>query len=114
MKLEFFRWSDGSVDLACPACGGAYLHHETVTSFNRDEDDKDTRVTAVSSTGFSEHILPSARVANPSLRRHGLSISFYCEECDGSGGAPLGVPSLELTVAQHKGSTHVSWRKIKA
>jgi hypothetical protein len=44
---------------------------------------------------------PSHRVGNPSSRRGGVAIRFWCEGCDS---AP------ELTLEQHKGETHLHWR----
>jgi hypothetical protein len=44
---------------------------------------------------------------NPSQRRDGIAISFWCEQC---GAGAKGHPGLTLTVAQEKGSTEIVWR----
>jgi hypothetical protein len=43
---------------------------------------------------------------NPSSRRQGLAIRFFCEGCGGADSDDI----IELTVAQHKGSTELAWR----
>ena len=104
------------VVLECPGCGGEYLHQGKVTAFNRGEDAKETRVTSVDHAGFSDHILPSDDVANPSIRRYGLSLEFTCETCHEPGlndEPPRFETPLELTIAQHKGCTHLQWRLAK-
>jgi hypothetical protein len=42
---------------------------------------------------------------NPSSRRNGLSIKFWCEGCKG-----VDEDILELTISPHKGSTLLGWR----
>lgn len=104
------------ISLKCPGCGGENLHQGKVTAFNRREDAKETRVTAVDAAGFSDHVLPSAEVANPSARRDGLSIEFECEHChaEGENDEPPDFPApFELTIAQHKGYTFLQWRLAK-
>lgn len=43
---------------------------------------------------------------NPSSRRDGLVISFTCEQCSRDDPGDV----IELTIAQHKGSTEIGWR----
>jgi hypothetical protein len=105
--------------LLCPNCGGEYIHHMEITSYDRKEDDVHTLKTQI--IGFDHpdngpmdpikedfssvvsNIVESSG-ENPSSRRSGLVVSFYCELC----------PALtELTIAQHKGLTQVQWRKKK-
>jgi hypothetical protein len=49
--------------------------------------------------------VPSDGSGNPSGRRDGLSIKFWCEGCKG-----VDEDILELTISQHKGSTLLGWR----
>ena len=103
---------DDSHWLACPSCGDNYLHHESVTVYNRFEDAKTTRVThlGTSMDGFTPRghndTLTSAEVNsnecdNPSSRRHGMQIRFYCETCG---------ENSTLNLYQHKGFTGLEWK----
>jgi hypothetical protein len=97
----------GSVtDLLGPRCGADNLHHLSVTFFARAEDAP--TVTRARTDGFTTTMdtLGSDAAGNPSTRRDGISIQFQCEQCGGVG--PHDV--LELTIAQHKGSTEIGWR----
>jgi hypothetical protein len=97
--------------LICPSCEDNYLHHTSLTVYNRREDAKETRVTHLGSQmdGFSGSVndtVTSATVANkdcdnPSPRRHGLQIKFWCETCNAE-------PTLNLY--QHKGFTGLEWK----
>jgi len=99
--IELTEDSGIGPELKCPRCRGNYLHHGRVIVFDRGEDDQLTAVTTVDSGLSATHIRPSAEVANPSDRRDGIAIAFWCEGCNGS---------LELTLAQHKGNTALAWR----
>lgn len=86
------RISD-ELELVCPACGGANLHHETLEWWTREREDGEASVQILGKpiTGASR---------NPSSRRDGVRIRFFCEHgCD--------VPPLDIR--QHKGTTYVSW-----
>jgi len=92
---------DGA-ELKCPACGGNYLHHEIIEIWDRVEDANDglhiiikDGKTLIDTDDFA---------GNPSLRRHGLTITFSCEGCPAK---PV------LSFAQHKGNTVVDFRKGK-
>jgi hypothetical protein len=105
--------------LLCPCCGEeCALHHYSVSIFDRREDAEYVTKTQVVSlhdhdgipkldydpeTGNSLVIsrIKSEGSGNPSARRHGLIIHFYCEHC-GDG--------IDLTLSQHKGSTLLEWR----
>jgi hypothetical protein len=86
--------------LQCPNCrdGESYLHHEYAKVFERFGEDGITVETHVHETRVEQKV--SHR--NPSGRRDGIAIGFYCEQCDAR---------LELTIAQHKGQTFVEWRE---
>lgn len=103
---------DDNTWLICPECSENYLHHTSLTVYNRTEDAKETRVTHLGSNmdGFVptalDDTLTSATVDsnacdNPSSRRHGLQIRFYCETCGST-------PTLNLY--QHKGFTGLEWK----
>jgi hypothetical protein len=88
--------------LRCRWCGSDMLHHYRVTTFERAEDAETTAVTCISKWYTSVSSMPSHGSGNPSSRRHGLSIAFWCEDCD---------RNAELTISQHKGSTILDWRE---
>lgn len=93
--------------LYCPKCmDNGNLHHDTVQVFNRRVEDDDNgllvtveaqAVQATSATGLVSY------PRNPSTRRDGISVHFYCENCD---------LDAELTIAQHKGNTIIEWRGV--
>jgi len=92
--------------LACPGCSTQNLHHWRVEVFHRGEDkEKGLHVDIGRDTpppddpGEDVHI-DSRLTGNPSRRRHGLKVYFYCENC-----------SVEpvLCLAQHKGETELYW-----
>lgn len=85
--------------LLCPKCGGNYLHHMAIEVFKRDEDAKDGLHVLIH--GSVVTIKHDEMRANPSSRRDGLTIGFYCELC--------GAESV-LKLAQHKGQTITTWK----
>lgn len=96
--------------LICPGCGSEYLHHATVRVYGRIDEDS-VELVKVEVTTVREHI-PDPRVAqqpqqppsdkgNPSARRDGVTIGFWCENC---------AVEVELVLAQHKGVTEIHWR----
>ena len=96
-------WGDSVSELQCPRCGVANLHHSGVTVYDRGEDATTVVKTSVSNGKVAvESIAPGA--GNPSLRRDGISIRFWCEGC--------GEEPIELTIGQHKGSTEIGWRYV--
>ena len=94
---------DGCADedwLCCPACGFfGGLHHDTVTIFERSQEDAPSQALEI------DNIWKMRRGEgdnNPSSRRDGVAIRFWCESC----------PTIsELTIAQHKGTTILQWRR---
>jgi hypothetical protein len=89
--------------LLCPSCGDNCLHSTAVTVFDRVEDADQTRETVIGDD-ISILSVPSSRSRNPSARRHGIAIYFWCEVCQAN---------VELTFAQHKGATLVQWREVR-
>lgn len=94
--------------LLCPCCGGEYLHHESVKVYDRNEDAKQTRVTMVGST-IAVATTDSERSGNPSSRRDGLSIDFWCESCSGYDENKPPAKTMRLHILQHKGNTYLRW-----
>jgi hypothetical protein len=84
--------------LLCPACGGGNLHHNEVKVFCRPEDAAEVTETTVSDHGCT--VAKTDGAFNPSDRRDGVTIQFWCEECPAR---PV------LGFAQHKGASLVSW-----
>ena len=95
----------GLYEPVCPNCGSDYLHHETVTVFNRRrEDDIMAQRTTVAPDGsIRSEMADSYGSGNPSSRRDGLTIRFSCEGCE---------YVSTLGIAQHKGNTQISWVSI--
>jgi hypothetical protein len=86
--------------LTCPHCAGGYLHQRQVNVYERREDARLTVRTQVTRSGANVMTVPSAGSGNPSDRRQGVSIVFWCENCH---------RQPELTFEQHKGNTLVEW-----
>lgn len=87
------RDDDSYLVLICSGCGGDCTHHEKVEIFNREED---------SSVG-THAVIEGSKVDvddnldhNPSGRRHGILIHYWCEQCE---------TKSVLTISQHKGWT---------
>ena len=88
-----FRQDGYDSVLLCSACGGEYLHHSKVEVFERAEDEQTgLHVTA----GVGPPTVDRDMARNPSSRRHGLLINFWCEYCSAI---------TILSIAQHKGIT---------
>ena len=87
-------------ELLCPHCNGSYLHHYTIVSYHREQEDE-KNITLIEVQGGNVTLHNDDAVKNPSDRRDGAGIRFWCEQ---------GCPEMELTIAQHKGSTYVQWR----
>jgi len=96
-------------DIACPNCGGINLHHSLVTAFWRETEDADYGLQVASGRpdesprfqDIEESVKTTTSMAgNPSTRRDGVEIRFWCENCHA-------LPRLLL--AQHKGTTELQW-----
>ena len=94
-------------ELACPSCGSRYLHHLEVALFDRDREDAQTTLRTVVRQGRvrSQGYVQSEDCGNPSARRDGVAIKFWCEGCHGVSA---------LTFAQDKGTTQVAWMVERA
>lgn len=94
--------------VSCPSCGCERVHHDAICVFEPREayDEADAQpLVGVTVELIDGEIVRSrtGTVGNPSSRRHGVAIEFCCEDCNQRGA---------LEIAQHKGVTFVSTRKI--
>jgi len=98
--------------LACPICSpyqgiGGCLHHEAVYVFNRTSEDSPTGLLAlIEGQSITGNGNGDMETMNPSERRNGLLIEFWCEIC---GYGLEDHHPLYLAIVQHKGQTEVSW-----
>jgi hypothetical protein len=83
--------------LLCPYCGEEYTHHDRVEIFDCGEDAESGLHVVVA----GERMTADRQLTgNPSRRRHGLRIHFWCEICGGR--------RFALTIVQHKGATFLN------
>jgi hypothetical protein len=87
--------------LLCPSCGEIYLHHEKIQIFDRDDDSKEGLHTTIENRNVK---IDSDIRKNPSTRRQGILIHFWCEICNGE---------AILSISQHKGQTIFEFREAK-
>ena len=81
--------------LMCPNCDSDYLHHRWIREYEREGgEDGPSVANELYGTKFSNVNFDAER--NPSSRRDGIRIAFYCEGCEAH---------VELAIAQHKGQT---------
>lgn len=86
--------------LQCPVCDSINLHQDTVAIYNCKEDENiGTHV----EVDWDKVTMDNKMTDNPSPRRHGLSIHFWCEQCSENH------PGSILNIYQHKGSTIMEW-----
>lgn len=115
-KVDLTLLPHGSGMLCCPRCGNEFLHHRNIKVFDRREDEKMLMRTTVAHRRATSEVVPSQDSGNPSSRRSGLAIQFWCEGCDTDVNAAGQVidkePSIELTIEQHKGVSYLRWREV--
>ena len=94
MQPSFGDYNEGyGAELLCPKCGSNYLHHNTVDVFECGEDaNHGVHVTVAD----GQAVINGSLSGNPSSRRHGLNIYFWCEGCSAKS---------VLSISQHKGAT---------
>jgi hypothetical protein len=104
MNKEFINYDPPQPPrLACPNCReDSGLHHTEIEIFNRKKQDSNKGAYVYSdymTTVISDDV--STMDGNPSTRRDGIRIKFFCEFCD----------DLEfiLTIVQHKGTTYMQF-----
>lgn len=96
MQLSFNSYENGfGSELKCPSCGGNYLHHDRVEVFERAEDEAKGLYVSVTDGKLEAG---TNLTGNPSARRHGLKVHFWCEMCKAK---PV------LSLVQHKGNTFI-------
>jgi hypothetical protein len=79
----------------CPFCGFEFTHHGRIEIFERNEDDKYPNHITVDKYNVT---IDRNNEGNPSTRRDGISIQFWCEQCN---------RIHYLNIAQHKGNTTI-------
>jgi hypothetical protein len=92
--------------LCCPKCRGENLHQGTVEVFNRPQEDALSLAVLVR-PGYGPKTGDPNR--NPSDRRQGLSVGFWCETCEAESGPDH--ETLKLQIWQHKGITFIRWEE---
>lgn len=99
MKTEFGTpVNDDEYPLLC-VCGDSWLHHVRVDTFERSEDaDEGLHVTTTGDNVTVNRML----LGNPSTRRQGLIIYFFCEVCPAR---------PRLLISQHKGQTFFDFQR---
>jgi hypothetical protein len=97
--FDLETYSCGTTFLLCHNCGHNYHHLGKVETFFRDKEDshKGLHVTATSS---QLTINKDTNSNNPSSRRDGVIIYFYCENCE---------EGSNLAIIHHKGHTLLEW-----
>lgn len=108
-SIAMRQFSENTSVLECPRCGSEYLHHAGATFFDRREDGKEALVTRVKGASTRMQVEHNPK-GNPSARRDGLAVAFWCEACSDQTDAD---DTIELTIAQHKGQTEIGWRFTK-
>lgn len=84
--------------MTCPNCGGEHLHQDRCEVYWRQSEGGPSD-TIISSTAESTK-QSGVQDRNPSDKRDGVLIRFWCENCSAH---------PELAVYQHKGNTIVRW-----
>ena len=83
MKCEWdkqYVYSQCEDVLLCPRCKSTYLHHTGIIVSDRSEDEKWCQETKIDRDGTTVNRTPGNY--NPSPRRDGMIIKFWCENCD--------------------------------
>lgn len=99
IKDDIVRFDDGYCRMMCPSCKAeeSNLHHSIVEIFNREEDEKNGFHVAIQDKKVT---IDTDIQQNPSPRRSGLSIVFWCEQC---------CETNILDILQHKGMSYMRW-----
>jgi hypothetical protein len=101
VKIEVDAWHN----LYCPRCNENNLHLRRTVHYCRTEDDPLITVVSVDNiSGFTTvDKMNNDESNNPSSRRDGMQLLFYCES-DCTEHKPL-----ILNISQHKGTTNFEW-----
>lgn len=90
--------------LKCPICNGGNLHHNAVEVYVRPKEDAEIGLKLnISEKDYLVIDEKSPMTANPSRRRNGLRIKFWCENDQ--------THSPSLRISQHKGCTFINWEE---
>jgi hypothetical protein len=89
-------WGLG-MHMHCPACGHDYTHQTRIEVHCRQDDASDAPGQRVIVDGVKVHI-DRDMTNNPSYRRDGIRIYFWCELCGSD-------RPFSVTIVQHKGRT---------
>ena len=91
---------DGAI--CCPSCGERCLHHWRVETYIRDGEDSQTGLSVTVGNNVASGVkVGVSQKKNPSRRRDGIVIQFWCENCEKK--------KHRLAIYQHKGNTFVEW-----
>ena len=93
---------DDSIPTICPVCEGEYLHQYKADVCFRTEDAYKGVCAVVTQDGVLQG---TSQESNPSARRDGMTISFWCETCS---------EKSHLIISQHKGGTYIFWAPTNA
>lgn len=94
---------NGITILECPGCGYENLHQSGVEVFDRSDE---LHTTVEYDDGIT---VDDSMEDNPSSRRDGIKICFWCEHCAGS---PAN-PTFELNIVQYKGREKMYWKSME-
>jgi hypothetical protein len=86
----------------CPYCQSEFIHHEHIEIFNRRREDADEGMhISIYNQSLAVVVVfaDTSMERNPSRRRDGIRITFWCENCPAH---PV------MTIIQHKGQTLIS------
>jgi Zn finger protein HypA/HybF involved in hydrogenase expression len=106
-QLKFADCNEGEPGaLMCPCCGSSYMHHDFVDFYERQCEDGPSHLVRVKAAKEDSINLYSwdHPGKNPSRRRDGIRIYFWCEDCDAS---------VHLTIAQHKGCSFLEMEHVE-
>lgn len=98
-RLENYQQGFGA-ELLCSSCGSNNLHHDKVEVFERGEDALQGLHVVIQD---GKTVVDNELKNNPSSRRHGLKITFWCEGCK---------ETSVLSVSQHKGVSLVDFQTL--
>lgn len=79
-------------------CSSDFTHHGDVEVYVRDREDGESQITLVNAKSKKTALMRDELDANPSCRRNGIRIWFWCECCH---------EDFSITMAQRKGMTYV-------
>lgn len=102
MKTTKAAVIDEDACLCCPSCHERYIHHTYIKIYQREHEDAPSQLQQINPLDKPKLLgqKPYFSDRNPSLRRDGIRVGFWCETCD---------DHFELKIAQHKGLTLVDF-----